>query len=531
MDNNIEKDVIKALDTASIDYKRKMMEDINPADFKVPEKAMLKRVKKNVMKQMNTKKAKQTVRWERTISVAFATVAIIGAIIVLSASNIRVKAVEALKKVFAFIPGEGIVETQVDKEAGDKLSNDGIYILDGNAEASNNDLSVKMVNVKYQGDTLDIQYTVNLSKIKNEDIETTLTKANNQTASEDGIIDSGYLSAFADLYKKYGYDEYFEINDAVDDNYSALKEPKACIEISGKQYESVSYRCMLSEEGFGKKLYVYETFNMAGCSLDKSCKMALAIGNLKVPFAVKATELYDSVGDLEEHHMISKGDIKFIVEPEWNGSELKIELYPIDLCGFTQIDQIRCSVDIGGAVLVGMISEEYVPGSGVWIFEWDTSDAQSDANPIFRIDEAVLYDETNEMRIEINGDDYGEIQSNGSFNYYGNAYGVESLSIIKHKDAINEYDVPSYFEEYNIPGDCVEVKLKKDKNLSDGDSDLSYYNTWSFLVNDSKEVPYWEKGDDIICIFTEMPKEEIKSVTFKGMAYLVNDILEMEIER
>lgn len=527
MDNNIENDVIRALDTTSIELKNKFMEDINPSDYKMPDKAALKRVKKNVMNQINKVNTKNTgFRWGKTIGIALGTAAAIAVIATVTISPVRTKAIELFKNIFSFIPGEGIVAADEDAPITDT------YILAENVKASNDDLSVQLFNATAHDNIIDLDYTVFLSKISDEARDQVFIEAQKRTKSTDYIIDSDYLSAYSDLYTGLGYDRYFEINNEIDEQYCALKKPYSTLTVSGREISPETSKITFGEASGERTCNIHQTYLISDAGLQNDGNLLLKLAELEIPFKLAIAETYSSQDELLSNvSTLTNGDIKVMADYTWDDdNSLTVDIYPVDLGSYSEITFIDCTLEVNGENCLSYPSDKYSDMSKPCTsFGFNLSDVEPDSELIFKINCISLMDSNGELNIEIPEQVYGKYDINSTFEHNGTKLTANEMSIVNYCDKENETMVSYGYDTLDYTGDPIIVSFNAEKTTG-----APQFETFGrVLYNGTTEAELWSGPTEngiIGCILTNNSIENITSITFSNPIFTINDVFESVVE-
>lgn len=487
IENNIEADVKRALDNASMEYISNLMEDINPSDFKMPDEVSAKRIKKNVMKRINSNNNNQNRLGMMVMKYSLGIVATL--ILICGLSMIFSQTVRAtLLGMFTFVPGKGVVENTEETVNGDVVYSD-IYLLsNAGIMAENEDISIKTASASVKDNTLDIEY---LSELKNIDSEQ-LSKVYEQVYEvnemggsmdsfkdefasmgytlPDGVTnDTLYMEALAAFYSQNGYDKYFNIIPDNTDTYDAIKTPKATITIDGKTYTATSAKVVFNEASGGKYANIKESYSI-DCDISSIKECTLNLDELSIPLEFCIADSYENMSDvLGAYGSGTIGDITIICEGQREEDTYYITVYPVDYGSYEEMFSPRVSLKVNDNYIEGYPAQ-YYPNifddldsdsdqSMTFHYEFDVSGYPEDASYTACISEVTVSSaipEPKKIALNISEMDYGINNINKTYNTKIGDITITSVEIINGNDDGYDGDsVKIYYEsnsEYNLNG-------------------------------------------------------------------------------
>lgn len=149
---NIDEELMKAFEDASLEDINKIMEDVDPSEFEITNTLAKRRIQKNVMTRLKSKTRKT--HFKGLGYVAAAAVIVLSGI-VFSRTEV---AATMFDNIFSFVPGKGIVETE-EEEGSDVSVPTTIYELVERGKTDSNDFCSVTYNYgTASGDTLELSY-------------------------------------------------------------------------------------------------------------------------------------------------------------------------------------------------------------------------------------------------------------------------------------------------------------------------------------------------------------------------------------
>ena len=218
----LEKELIYTFNNISAEKMDAVVSCINPAEFALPDKAAMEIVRNRVNGYVkHESRSKYSANRKCMLSMVAAAVLVL--IMTMSFSKTaRAVVFEPIKKilvsVFHYVPGEGMVEEQIEEEATNEvivvndLDNDvfAYYVLKNEGkQATNDDISIELQRATLHEKTIEISYMVDLLKVDENEMNEVLREAIKD--SEDGLITQEYLNHYVKYYRDLGYEKYFRL--------------------------------------------------------------------------------------------------------------------------------------------------------------------------------------------------------------------------------------------------------------------------------------------------------------------------------
>lgn len=318
---DFDNDFLKALDNASIEDITELMENINPSEFKIPDDITKKRIENETLKRIGLERTKKN-RVSKGIKYA-AGIAAAFTIVISTTFTYSASARELARRLFSFIPGVGVVETDQQN-----------YVLDEDKKSANDDISIEINYVTLKNRFLEVSYTVDMLNVNKKDVYDIVSEAKAWDISQEETT-----KRLADFYRSLGYEKYFLISEDCTKTPEAVKKPYSKLIVNGKEYEASVSELSFGETHSGKIAYVREVYMLKDTTGKDINEVTIAIDNLKANFALKlAQQYYSKEQALDGKNTCKRNGVNIMCDPVWSESELKVDFYTIDKGEFSSID-------------------------------------------------------------------------------------------------------------------------------------------------------------------------------------------------
>lgn len=365
MSNDVRSDVEKALNQASVEYITKLMEEVNPKEFKSYSQVGKKRVERNVMYKITGKKEKAITG--KKIAAAAAIMAVVAGGV--SMVNPTVRA--AVFSKFTFIPGQGVTgveDTQASSEAEDTenaedttaeattaetAANSDIYILsDRRMVNANDDISLRINNATIQNGKLEINYFVELIKIDDEKV---MTKNHTIDYYEETPNYYELVDEYMACYNELGFDKYFTFSAEKGQTGNVFDTIKSELTVDGKTCNVISSELVTTDASSFTKVTIKEAYDISDMDPSDINEYVLGVGDFNTSFKMELVKAYNSedeaIASVGSANALQDSGIRLMTETEWDGDRLKVAVYPIssgifsEIAGFWSADDPYLEVD------------------------------------------------------------------------------------------------------------------------------------------------------------------------------------------
>lgn len=275
-------------------------------------KEKMKRINKEKQLERKRKQAKQL-----KVAAVAATLVIAGAV---AYNSDTVKA--SVAKLFGFVPGQGVVQVEPDETETPTW-----YVMERkDASAGDEMVQVEIKDAYVANGELELHYTVDLSKITDQDIE-------NVYASLDETN-----KPFMELYQNLGYDNYFSIQDA-----DQVILPQSSAAINGTKVKVLDTTITGNESTDSlRKLCIVERYDVKDVLKDNQVSGTLTLGSVEVSFALKNLELGSPSETVDKNGLISEIDgLQLLCVPTWKDNKLYTDFYAYDLGEYQSVYGFR----------------------------------------------------------------------------------------------------------------------------------------------------------------------------------------------
>ena len=310
---------------------------INPAEFALPDKEAMEMVRNRVNDYVkHNSRSKYSANRSRMLSMVAAAVLVFVLTMTFS-KTARAFVLEPIKKiivsVFHYVPGEGLVEDQIEEEVVNEVIvvNDldkeasAYYVLKNEGgQATNDDISIELQRATLHAKTIEISYMVDLLKVDENEMNEVLNEAIKD--SNDGLITPEYLNHYVKYYRDLGYEKYFRLSNDIDNTYDAVKEPLSELKYKGNTLSKIESFTFFGETSDGKKAVVTEKYVVE--DFDISNSFILSIAGLEVQIELKCSQEYETQDELINDYngaSLQEG-ISFIADANRDEDKLKVEM-------------------------------------------------------------------------------------------------------------------------------------------------------------------------------------------------------------
>ena len=331
----LEKELIYIFNNISAEKMDAAVSCINPTEFALPDKEAMEMVRNRVNDYVkHNSRNKYSANRSRMLSMV-ATVVLVFVLTMTFSKTARAFVLEPIKKiivsVFHYVPGEGLVEDQIEEEVVNEvivvndLDNDvfAYYVLKNEGkQATNDDISIELQRATLHEKTIEISYQVDLLKVDENEMNEVLKEAIKD--SDDGLITPEYLSHYMKYYESLGYDKYFRLSNDIDNTYDAVKEPLSELKLNGDALSKIESFTFFGETSDGKKAVVTEKYVVE--DFDISNSFILSIAGLEVPIELKCSQEYETQDELiNDYNGVRLQDgVRFITDASREEDNLKL---------------------------------------------------------------------------------------------------------------------------------------------------------------------------------------------------------------
>ena len=233
-------------------------------------------------------------------------IAVAAAFVILVTAAGNSEAVQAaIKKIFTFIPGVGIEES----EEGRVVSSDTLFSMDGDpVTKSNGKVTVTLINAYINRDSVDVEYKITFDFLNDYNID---GWQEYKTALEENGIE---------VIDRKGFQPFYDA--------------KAVLTIDGEIYDDLRYS---GGGGTNERRNVVRTDGLAEKinELGENLPVSLSVAGLDFDIKFKPIETYDTIDEIGPSMELN--GISITAVPRWDGDTLYVDLYDLNYSGFDQV--------------------------------------------------------------------------------------------------------------------------------------------------------------------------------------------------
>lgn len=233
-------------------------------------------------------------------------IAVAAAFVILVTAAGNSEAVQAaIKKIFTFIPGVGIEES----EEGRVVSSDTLFSMDGDPiTKSNGKVTVTLINAYINRDSVDVEYRITFDFLNDYNID---GWQEYKTALEENVIE---------VIDRKGFQPFYDA--------------KAVLTIDGEIYDDLRYS---GGGGTNERRNVVRTDGLAEKinELGENLPVSLSVAGLDFDIKFKPIETYDTIDEIGPSMELN--GISITAVPRWDGDTLYVDLYDLNHSGFDQV--------------------------------------------------------------------------------------------------------------------------------------------------------------------------------------------------
>jgi len=373
LDRTLEYDIITALENATLEEISNFMNEIDAGNFTCADEMSKQRIKSRTLRMMGvesdkgnkeiTKKAKRS----HAVLKSIIGMAASFAILLTTVCTFNVQAREFVRKMFAFIPGVGVVENYED-----------IYVLSEPVVcAENEDILIEINRAIVEDGYITLEYKATMKKV---DID----KVNYFVLEEDPI------TALLDYYASFGYDKYFELDH--DLNMTAYSS----LEIQGQQLSRVETDTFFNELSGMKDALITEKYDMNGLTIDDVRNAKLTLGTLSLEFSLDVAQVFYTEDQALDGKMVcERNGIELVCETKWINNTLVAAFYTVKEDGvkvytlfpYYLSENAGVFLDINGRCVEGQIANNEVNMDSVvfWLNEEDLNQPCTITIPVIAV--------------------------------------------------------------------------------------------------------------------------------------------------
>lgn len=233
-------------------------------------------------------------------------IAVAAAFVIMVGAAGRSEAVQAaIKKIFTFIPGVGIEES----EEGRVVSSDTLFSMDGDPiTKSNGKVTVTLINAYINRDSVDVEYKITFDFLNDYNID---GWQEYKTALEENGIE---------VIDRKGFQPFYDA--------------KAVLTIDGEIYDDLRYS---GGGGTNERRNVVRTDGLAEKinELGENLPVSLSVAGLDFDIKFKPIETYGTIDEIGPSMELN--GISITAVPRWDGDTLYVDLYDLNYSGFDQV--------------------------------------------------------------------------------------------------------------------------------------------------------------------------------------------------
>lgn len=542
----LEKELIYTFNNMSAEKMDAAVSCIDPTEFALPEKVAMEIVRNRVNDYVkHNSRSKYSTNRSRMLSLAAAAVLVFVLTMTFS-KTARAVVLEPIKKiivsVFHYVPGEGMVEDQIEEEVVNEvivvndLDNNAsaYYVLKNEGDgASNADISIKLQRATLHEKTIEVSYLVDLLKVDEKEMNEVLKGAIKD--SDDGLITPEYLDYYVKYYRDLGYEKYFRLSNDIDNTYDAVKEPLSELKYKGNALNKIESFTFFGEASDGKKAVVTEKYAVE--EFDISNSFILSIAGLEVSIELKYSQEYETQEDLINDYSGAnlQDGISFIVDASRDEDKLKVEITPIDMGKYDRILRFWPVAVVNGKEYQGYVGESFRDENELCTdYEFNIPVEEDFDEFEIKITDCMVIANTEGITVGLPEKEYGS--------QMGTCEGVIDGYKVQLKEAkyLSKDEADSEWGDYaakifsDDSGDRIEIKLQVREDTSSIDDNLKFFGFQKILVNgdSSKSCKAIICGEDRseYCICPLTAKEEIDSLLFTEPIYIIKDCGSMIVD-
>lgn len=328
---NIDEELMKAFEDASLEDINKIMEDVDPSEFEISNTLAKRRIQKNVMTRLKSKTRKT--HFKGLGYVAAAVIVVLSGI-VFSRTEV---AATMFDNIFSFVPGKGIVETE-EEEGSDVSVPTTIYELVERGKRDSNDFCSVTYNYgTASGDTLELSYNFRILNFDLDAYSSIYMNAND--TNEDPTIT---LQKFVDFYNGLGYEDYVTYTDNLKMNYwESINGVQSSLYSGDTICPRLSSSLSFGEVGGGIEGVVIETYDISGAPASEGSAYTLKINDFESTFTVSSVSKYASEDDLlSENNAVTCDNIQMICDTHWEDEWLIADFYITDMGDYASVNSL-----------------------------------------------------------------------------------------------------------------------------------------------------------------------------------------------
>ncbi len=243
----------------------------------------------------------------------------------------------AVEKLFAFIPGVGMVEEE---------KNSVMLYLDGRSLTNENEyISLCLDNAYVTDDGVQINYKLSLLGVPMDEADSLLAKEKNE-------------AAYTDFLKKYNLTDYITIKK--NENVISIK-PNVKLNVNGTAVEETSG----AVAGGSVDMSGFNFYKLDTTAIDPSTELSIQCGDLEISFHVKDYETYSSIDEVGSTQCLN--NVVITAVPRWSDKKLKVDIYTNN-----------------GSIFDG------ISGYGYYLYNRETESCDEKAQPYVIIDDLFL---------------------------------------------------------------------------------------------------------------------------------------------
>ena len=542
----LEKELIYTFNNISAEKMNAAVSCINPAEFALPDKEVMEMTRNRVNDYVNhNSKSKYSTNRSRILSMVAAAV-LVFALTMTFSKTARAVVMEPIKKiivsVFHYVPGEGMVEDQIEEEVTNEvivvneLAKDAsaYYVLKNEgAQVSNGDISIELQRATLHEKTIEISYLVDLLKVDENEMNEVLMEAIKD--SDGGLITPEYLSHYVRYYKGLGYNKYFRLSNDIDNTFDAVKEPLSELKYIGNELNKIESFTFFGETSDGKKAVVTEKYVVE--DFDISNSFILSIAGVEVPIELKYCQEYETQDELINDYngaSLQEG-IRFITNASRDEDKLKAEISPIDMGKYDRIMRFWPVAVVNGKEYPGYVGESFRDENELCTdYEFNIPIEEDFDEFEIKITDCMVIANTEGITVGLPEKEYGS--------QIGTCDGVIDGFKVQLKEAkyLSKDEADCEWGDYvadifaGEPGDRIGIKLQVVEDTLSTDDNIKFYGFQKILVSgdSSKNCKVIICGEDRseYCICPLATKEEINSLLFTDPIYIIKDCGSMVVD-
>ena len=233
-------------------------------------------------------------------------IAVAAAFVIMVGAAGRSEAVQAaIKKLFTFIPGVGIEES----EGGQVISTSTLYSMDGDpVTKTDGKVTVTLINAYINRDSVDVEYKITFDFLNDYNID---GWQEYKTALEENGIE---------VIDRKGFQPFYDA--------------KAVLTIDGEIYDDLRYS---GGGGTNERRNVVRTDGLAEKinELGENLPVSLSVAGLDFDIKFKPIETYGTIDEIGPSMELN--GISVTAVPRWDGDTLYVDLYDLNYSGFDQV--------------------------------------------------------------------------------------------------------------------------------------------------------------------------------------------------